>query len=60
MHKFFASLTSRLFELRDREEGQAMAEYGIILSLIAVACIAAVYALGGHLNGVFEFIVTKF
>ncbi len=29
-----------------REEGQALAEYGLILALIAVACIVALGALG--------------
>lgn len=29
-----------------REEGQAMAEYGLILALIAVVCIAAVTLIG--------------
>jgi pilus assembly protein Flp/PilA len=30
-----------------REEGQGLAEYGLILALIAVACIVALTALGG-------------
>ncbi len=30
----------------EREEGQALAEYGLILALIAVACIIALGALG--------------
>ncbi|MGH2628575.1 MAG: Flp family type IVb pilin [Anaerolineales bacterium] len=29
------------------EEGQGLAEYGLILALIAVVCIAALTALGG-------------
>ena len=29
------------------EEGQGLAEYGLILALIAVACIVALTALGG-------------
>jgi pilus assembly protein Flp/PilA len=33
-----------------RQEGQAMAEYGIILALIAVICIVAVGLLGGKIN----------
>jgi pilus assembly protein Flp/PilA len=39
-----------------RQEGQAMAEYGLILALIAVVCILALTALGtgisGKLNGI--------
>ncbi|HEY2541516.1 MAG TPA: Flp family type IVb pilin [Gaiellaceae bacterium] len=33
-----------------REEGQAMAEYGIILALIAAVCIVAIGLLGGKIN----------
>ena len=41
-----------------REEGQAMAEYGIILALIAVVCIAAVGFLGGKVNDALNAVVT--
>ena len=34
-----------------KEEGQGLAEYGLILALIAVACIAALTALGGGIAG---------
>ncbi len=34
------------------EEGQGLAEYGLILALIAVVCIAAVRLLGTNINGV--------
>ena len=36
--------------LRD-EEGQGMAEYGLILALVAVACIVAFIALGNGVKG---------
>jgi pilus assembly protein Flp/PilA len=32
------------------EEGQGLAEYGLILALIAVACIVALTALGGGIS----------
>ncbi len=32
------------------EEGQGLAEYGLILALIAVICIAALTALGGGIS----------
>ncbi len=35
----------------DREEGQALAEYGLLLALIAVVCIAALTALGLAISG---------
>ena len=33
------------------EEGQALAEYGLVLALIAVVCIAALTALGLAISG---------
>jgi pilus assembly protein Flp/PilA len=36
------------------EEGQGMAEYGLILALVAVAAIAALTAMGGGLGGIFD------
>jgi len=33
------------------EEGQALAEYGLLLALVAVACVIAVTALGVALSG---------
>ena len=33
------------------EEGQGLAEYGLILALIAVVCIAAVRLLGVNISG---------
>jgi pilus assembly protein Flp/PilA len=37
---------------RDREEGQALVEYALILSLIAVVCIAALTLLGGNVSNI--------
>lgn len=34
-----------------REEGQGLAEYGLILALVAVACIIALTALGTGISG---------
>jgi pilus assembly protein Flp/PilA len=39
------------FKARD-EEGQGLAEYGLILALIAVVCIGALVTLGGNINSV--------
>ncbi|HEY0381967.1 MAG TPA: hypothetical protein VGC72_07185 [Candidatus Elarobacter sp.] len=38
--------------LRGDERGQGLAEYGLILGLIAVLCIAAVLYFSGNLQGV--------
>ena len=35
----------------DREDGQALAEYGLLLALIAVVCIVALTALGLAIAG---------
>ena len=48
MNAFLANLYLRAITVRDREEGQAMAEYGIILALIAVVCVLAIGFLGTH------------
>ncbi len=53
MNAFLTNLYLRAIAVRDREEGQAMAEYGIILALIAVICIVAVTAIGTDVNKAF-------
>lgn len=40
-----------------REDGQAMAEYGVILALIAVVCIVVLGVLGGKIQGAFQSVV---
>ena len=46
MNTFLANLYLRAITVGDREEGQAMAEYGIILALIAVVAIVGVKLVG--------------
>ena len=38
--------------LRDREEGQTMAEYAVILTVISVLVLTALLFLGGKITGV--------
>ena len=40
--------------LRDREEGQALVEYALLLSLIAVASIGILTTLGQSVSGIFS------
>jgi pilus assembly protein Flp/PilA len=40
--------------LRDREEGQAMVEYALLLSLIAVVSIGVLTALGHNVSTIFS------
>jgi pilus assembly protein Flp/PilA len=37
----------------EREEGQALVEYALILSLIAVAAVVILGVLGGKISGIF-------
>lgn len=41
----------RIAQLRSDEDAQGLAEYALILTLIAVACVAALGALGGAIAG---------
>jgi pilus assembly protein Flp/PilA len=39
-----------LVRIREREEGQALVEYAMILLLVAVVCISILSAMGGHVS----------
>lgn len=54
MTAFVVYLQSRVAHLRDREEGQTMAEYALILGGIAIAVILAVVFLGGQIADLFS------
>lgn len=47
--RFLNEMYVRLTSVRD-ESGQGMAEYGLILALIAVICIGAFTAIGTGIN----------
>ncbi|HOG45681.1 MAG TPA: Flp family type IVb pilin [Anaerolineae bacterium] len=46
--------TTRLYRHVMPEEGQDLAEYALLIGLIAVAVVAAVVVLGENINGAFE------
>jgi Flp pilus assembly pilin Flp len=48
----FAASTADV--LRRREEGQTMAEYGVILAVVTLAVVASLTLLGGNLRAAFE------
>jgi Flp pilus assembly pilin Flp len=47
-------LQNSLFRLRERQEGQTMAEYALILGGIAIVVILAIVFLGGRIRDLFE------
>ena len=51
-------LPSRIYlaaqALRDREEGQAMVEYALILALVSVAAVTILSTLGGTVSTIFN------
>ena len=49
MSKLFIYLTSRF----QREEGQALVEYGLILALVALAAITGVATMSGGIDGMY-------
>jgi Flp pilus assembly pilin Flp len=49
-----AYLQNMLFALRERREGQTMAEYALILGGIAIVVILALVFLGGRIRDLFE------
>jgi pilus assembly protein Flp/PilA len=49
----------RLVARFESEKGQALAEYGLILALIAVVCLAALTALGLGVSGQLDKITAK-
>jgi pilus assembly protein Flp/PilA len=46
----FARIQSALVAVRDREEGQAMVEYALILALVSVAAIVTLGLVGGAVD----------
>jgi pilus assembly protein Flp/PilA len=50
--KFVAKYVTR------KEEGAALAEYGLLLALIAVLCVAAIKVLGTNVSTMFQTIST--
>jgi Flp pilus assembly pilin Flp len=47
----FSALKELFSLLRRREEGQTMAEYGIVLAVITIAAVAVFTALSGGIQG---------
>ena len=54
MLKLFAFTQASLDALRRREEGQTMAEYGVVLAVITLATIAAITLLSDNVRNALE------
>ena len=52
--KLFAFAQASLDALRRREEGQTMAEYGVVLAVITLAVIAAISLLSDNVRNAIE------
>ncbi len=52
--KLFAFTQASLDALRRREEGQTMAEYGVVLAVITLATIAAITLLSDNVRNALE------
>jgi Flp pilus assembly pilin Flp len=53
MLKLFVAIQSKLAEARS-EEGQTMAEYGVVLAVITLVIVGTLLALSGAINGALE------
>ncbi|HXE55311.1 MAG TPA: hypothetical protein VN541_19965 [Tepidisphaeraceae bacterium] len=50
LEKYVAVRHGGLAAAAAREEGQGLAEYGLILALVAIACVIALGLLGGKIS----------
>jgi Flp pilus assembly pilin Flp len=57
MLKLFVSLQNRLPGLRN-EEGQTMAEYGVVLAVITLVIVATLLLLSGAINDALSKVIT--
>ncbi len=51
MDRVFAQVLMAVYGLKHHEEGQGLAEYGLILALVAVVVVGAVTTLGTSISG---------
>jgi Flp pilus assembly pilin Flp len=63
MLKFFVAVQSYAMnaydDLRTREEGQTMAEYGVVLAVITIGAVAVFTALSGGITGAIDAVIGK-
>jgi len=54
MYFIYSQLLCRLIAAAGRNEGQTMAEYGILIAVIALIVVVAAVVLGGSISGLFS------
>jgi pilus assembly protein Flp/PilA len=59
MQMLYLRAAEGLRALRDREEGQGMVEYALILFLVSIVAVGALTEIGTTIEGVFNEIVEK-
>ena len=57
--KLFVMAQNSWAALRDREEGQTMAEYGVVLAVITLGVILVLGFLSGAIEGAFQRVTDK-
>ena len=58
MLKLFIAVQNRLATTRE-EDGQTMAEYGVVLAVITIGIVVALTALAGGINGALSDVTSK-
>lgn len=53
------AILTRMAEYKSQDDGQTMAEYGLLLALIAIAVVVAATALGGAISAEFDAVKAK-
>jgi Flp pilus assembly pilin Flp len=56
MLKLFVAIQNKLAEVRS-EEGQTMAEYGVVLAVITLLIVGTLALLSGGINGALESVI---
>jgi Flp pilus assembly pilin Flp len=49
--------TNWLYQIRTREEGQTMAEYGVVLAVITLGVVVALGFLSGAISGAIDSVI---
>jgi Flp pilus assembly pilin Flp len=57
MLKLYTRLQAAVASLRDREEGQTMAEYGVVLGVITIALVLVFGDLAGAIEGAIDAVI---